>query len=336
MANEEHVRVLGQGVAVWNQWRAQNSAVIPDLSGIEIDELHLDWIDLSFANLSGARLVEARLCWANLSAVRLRGANLEGANLRAASLDEANLRDAILSGADLTGCKLLGADLRNTELRETNFDGVKIGRTVFGDVDLSLTLRLDSVMHAAPSTVGIDTILRSRGNIPEAFLLGTGATDHLITCARALIDHPIDYYSCVISYSDQDLTFAQRLHADLRQHGVRCWFAPENMQIGDPIRTRIEESILAYDKFVLVLSANSLASAWVADEVEAALDKERRQKSKVLFPITLDNAFEDSYSAWAKKIRRERHIGEFRRWTNPDVYSTGFKRLLRDLKAEEG
>jgi uncharacterized protein YjbI with pentapeptide repeats len=53
----------------------------------------------------------------------------------------------------------------------------------------------------------------------------------------------IQFYSCFISYSTQDQEFAQRLHADLQAKNLRCWFAPEDLKIGDRFQGRIEESI---------------------------------------------------------------------------------------------
>ena len=67
------------------------------------------------------------------------------------------------------------------------------------------------------------------------------------------------YYSCFISYSSQDVGFAERLHADLQAKGVRCWFAPEDMRIGDKIRDqRIDDEIRQHDKLLLVLSGDSV------------------------------------------------------------------------------
>ena len=65
---------------------------------------------------------------------------------------------------------------------------------------------------------------------------------------RSLVGSPIDYYSCFISYSSKDQAFAERLHADLQSKGVRCWFAPHDIRIGDRFRARIDESIRMYDK----------------------------------------------------------------------------------------
>jgi hypothetical protein len=56
------------------------------------------------------------------------------------------------------------------------------------------------------------------------------------------------------------------------------------MKIGDKIWPRVEESIHLYDKLLLVLSEHSIASNWVAYEVERALNKEPEGKPNVLFP----------------------------------------------------
>ena len=60
-------------------------------------------------------------------------------------------------------------------------------------------------------------------------------------------------------------------YADLQSKGVRCWFASEDMKIGDCLRPRIDETIRLYDKLLLVLSKTSVASQWVEQEVETAL-----------------------------------------------------------------
>jgi C4-type Zn-finger protein len=59
-----------------------------------------------------------------------------------------------------------------------------------------------------------------------------------------------------------------------------CWFAPEDLKIADKLRTRIDESIRLYDKLVVILTENSTRSAWVEEEVKAALEKERKQARK--------------------------------------------------------
>ena len=49
-----------------------------------------------------------------------------------------------------------------------NLGGAIIAHTVFVDVDLSTVKGLDTVHHYAPSSIGIDTIYRSKGKIPNS------------------------------------------------------------------------------------------------------------------------------------------------------------------------
>ena len=193
---------------------------------------------------------------------------------------------------------------------------------------------MDTLSHRGPSHISIDTIYRSEGHIPETFLRNAGVPDSFITYMHSLVVRPIDYYTCFISYSNKDEAFARRLYADLQSNGVRCWFAPEDMKIGDNIHARIDESIHMYDKLLLVLSEHALASTWVEREVAAALEKEQQQGQRVLFPIRLDGTVMQTTAAWVADIRRRKHIGDFIKWKQHDDYQQAFERLLRDLQAE--
>jgi uncharacterized protein YjbI with pentapeptide repeats len=290
--------------------------------------------NLPYANLEGANLEGANLTSVNLEGAYLFGVNLNGANLNGASLFGTNLNGANLNGANLNGASLFCANLLITYLQDTDFVNARLGRTTFADTDLSQAKGLDSVQHHGPSTIGIDTLYKSKGQIPEIFLRGCGVADDFITYARSLIGKAIDFYSAFISYSSNNHDFAERLYADLQSKGVRCWFAPEDLKIGDEFRQRIQDSIKIHDKLLLILSEQSISSIWVKDEVEAALERERRENRLVLFPVRIDDAIEQSSTAWAASLRRLRHIGDFSRWKDHDSYSKAFERLLRDLKAE--
>lgn len=123
---------------------------------------------------------------------------------------------------------------------------------------------------------------------------------------------PIQYHSCFIAYSSRDETLARRLHADLQAQGVRCWFSPHNMRIGDKIRSRIDEAIHLQEKFLLLLSEHALASGWVEDEVETAYEKERQQQREVLFPVRLDVSVTVTTEAWAKNCETRATLGTLR------------------------
>jgi TIR domain len=118
-------------------------------------------------------------------------------------------------------------------------------------------------------------------------------------------------------------------YADLQSKGVRCWFASEDMKIGDCLRPRIDETIRLYDKLLLVLSKTSVASQWVEQEVETALARERQQGTTVLFPVRIDDTVMTLETGWPALIRNTRNIGDFRRWKMHNVYQKAFDRLLR-------
>jgi Pentapeptide repeats (8 copies)/TIR domain len=158
--------------------------------------------------------------------------DLTAAHLNGTNLTEADLREAHAYGTDLHGAHLSRA---------------MIGWTILGDVSLSSAHGLETVRHEGPSTIGIDRLYRSQGSIPEVFLRGAGVPDEMITYSKSPAGQPFRYYSCFISYSIRNEAPAQRLHADLQDRGVRCWFAPEDLKIGDEFRSRIDESTQAYD-----------------------------------------------------------------------------------------
>jgi hypothetical protein len=175
---------------------------------------------------------------------------------------------------------------------------------------------LDAINHDGPSTIDIRTLQRS-GPLPLAFLRGVGLPDKLIDYLPSLLDRATQFYSVFISYSTKDEEFARRLHADLQNNGVRCWFDAEDMKIGAKIRDVIEEAIRLRDKVLLVLSEASIASTWVEGEVEKAFEEERQRGGLVLFPVRLDDAVLTTKEAWAAHLRRSRHIGDFRAWKGP-------------------
>lgn len=312
MANEEQVERLLKGVESWNAWRKQNPGV----------ELNLSFADLSFADLRGA----------DLTAADLEEADLEEADLREATLLGVNLSYTNLRRADLRGASLYGADLHEADLDEADLSRAIFDKTSIAKIDLRTTKGLASIQHLGPSHVELFSIQLPQDGSALHFLRGVGVPDEWIADYRAHMVSPIQYYSLFISYSTKDDLLAHRLHADLQAKGVRCWFAPEDLKIGNKFRQRIDEAIHLQDKLLLLLSEHSISSIWVEHEVEAALEQEDRQQREVLFPIRLDETIMQTSQAWAATLRRTRQIGDFTNWTDPQAYQIAFDRLLRDLK----
>jgi uncharacterized protein YjbI with pentapeptide repeats len=329
MANEDHLKILMQSVEAWNHWRRTNPEIEPDLSGADLSNA-----DLTYANLGVASLEKANLTNCNFSQADLSWANLSQADLSKASLINVNLNSATLSDAKLSGASILWANFSYADLNNAIFREANLGNTVFGDTNLTGAIGLDSCRFIEPNIIDHQTVIRS-GRLPLEFLRGCGLPDPLIEYLPILLSDPIQFYSCFISYSSKDQKFAEKLYTDLQNKGVRCWFAPQDLKIGDRIRLRVDESIRLHDKLLLVLSEQSLLSPWVEQEVETALEREREQKRTLLFPIRLDDAVMHVKSGWPSFIKRTRHIGDFSGWNDHDAYVKGINRLLNDLKTED-
>lgn len=372
-ANPDHIKILRQGVRVWNEWRRKNPLIRPHITSLNHPwgsrfELK-DWreIDLSNADLAGSSFEEADFRGSNfegadLTVVALKKCNFANANLlgvfiggtfeptsfelrHGSRFEDVNLSGAYLEGAQLSpvdfadvnlkGANLLRARIVNSEFKHTDFSQSIFGGNVIANTDFGSAIGLEDTIHRIPSTIGIDTVYRSGGQIPESFLRGCGVPDIFIKYIQSLTAEAIQYYSCFISHSSGDKDFSKRLHADLQDNGVRCWIASEDMQTGDKIRPTLDESIRVHDKLLIVLSNHSITSQWVEKEVETAFEEENRRKRTVLFPIRLDDTVMETNEAWAADIRRMRHIGDFSGWKNHDKYRNAFDRLLHDLKAAD-
>lgn len=123
IADSEHIELLRRGPRPWNEWRAENPSIIPNLVGISlsIGDRQMGPINGGPINLAYARLRHAFLRYATLTRANLRGADLADTDLREARLEGADLSDADLSGAaldgvDLSGAKLAGANLCGASL----------------------------------------------------------------------------------------------------------------------------------------------------------------------------------------------------------------------------
>jgi hypothetical protein len=103
------------------------------------------------------------------------------------------------------------------------------------------------------------------------------------------------------------------------------------MPTGAKIWDAIDEAIKLRDKLLLILSENSIASDWVEDEVQKAFAEERDRKQLVLFPVRIDDAVMKTPEPWARKLRDQRNVGDFRRWKDHDAYKQSFERVVRDL-----
>ena len=91
-----------------------------------------------------------------------------------------------MTRATLAGATLMATLFGGSSLVSANFEKAEAGDVLFADVDLSVAQHLEAIRHFSPSTVGLDTIIRSQGKIPEGFLRGRGVPDEVIAYIGSL------------------------------------------------------------------------------------------------------------------------------------------------------
>jgi len=148
MANEEHLKILQQGVEVWNKWRHKKSAVCrkfrPDLKGADFRGRWLREIALFNTDLQRANFEDAVLSRADFYGSYLHDAKLNRAYLRRVKFEKAKLIRTELCEADLKKADFIEADLSEAKLQ-----GAYLQLAQFVDADLTNADLSDSCVYGA-------------------------------------------------------------------------------------------------------------------------------------------------------------------------------------------
>jgi len=352
--------------ALWNVWRPERESY--NLKNVNFASTNLRGACLSCADLRGARFNCADLSFADLRLATVDRAQFREAKLKAVklgglhaahtNLNGADLEYSDLSGADLTAADLTHSNLKSVNLTDATLDGADLSQSILqwsllANVDLSQVKGLEAVRHYGGSSIGMDTIERSQGSLPESFLQGCGFSaleiEYVKLAAPGLEAEQVNVIverirqirlqgggqsgSCFIGFDLQDEEFAQQLQADLQRHGISCWFVPVHRKFGNPLRPALDRQRRLREKLVVILSEACIENQWIGEEVEAALQEESEGNRLVVLPVQVDDAVMQSQENWAAHLLRVRPIGDFRRWKDPDHYQRAFQKLLKVLKA---
>ena len=327
-----------------------------DLNGANFSGAKFGGADLSGANFRGADLAGADFTHADLS-----GANLIGADVSVASFSKADLSRALLGGARFIGANLIGADLIGADLRRAYLvradlgDAVlseaKLGFTVLANLDLSMVKGLEIITYQGPSTISIDTISRSGGKIPEAFLRGCGLSDWEIEMVKLYrpgisseefinishkahdlrIHQAIQINPLFISYSHSDGAFVDRIERYLDDKGIRFWRDVHHATAGR-LEKVVDRAIRYNPTVLLILSEHSTESDWVEHEARVARKLEKELGRDVMCPVALDDSWKTC--RWPERLREqieEYNILDFSNWEDEAYFQRMFTRLIDGL-----
>ena len=309
-----------------------------DLRGADLSGADLDRAVLSEANLTGAKLVNANLSRASLSGANFTDADLTGASFARASLVRANMTNAICLNSDFFQTQFWSVNLTGTQLAGSLF-----GYTVFQDCDLSGAKGLDQVRHDAPSTVGLDTLFRSNGQIPKEFLKGAGLPDAAFGFLDTAKGDTTSLVDCFIACIDADEEIAKALRDDLQAEGVRCWVFSQTVR-GNPLVDRhsdsdqeeVERWIRSYNRLIVLASAKSLEVETILNDITGAKQMQLTTEKWSLFLGAIDGTLKEPRSRSARSLAAEHVVFNLGgKQSEPETYLSEVRRLAEALKEEQ-
>lgn len=179
MPDQEHLKILKQGVNVWNEWKINNLDIQPNLdeadlinsilTKVDFDNVDLHNACLVGADLNSAKLANSNLRRTNLSIANIKGANLEKSNLNEANLNGTNLNATNMANADLRGASLKGSDLSEANLHKADLRGANLSGAVLLKANLS-SANLENAILSGTDLSGADI---SNSNLSASIMIGS-------------------------------------------------------------------------------------------------------------------------------------------------------------------
>jgi uncharacterized protein YjbI with pentapeptide repeats len=295
----------------------------------KFNSVEFDWLRghpiQSKSNLTGCNFRSAKFVGTRFGTTAAEKSDFSHAELNGARVGKANFRNTIFFKS------VVAAEFEDTDLTGANFESSYAASTSFTNVDLGKTRGLSRAHFYPPITIDVRSLMKS-GTLPRTLYRACGLTDKVSSALQKVLRSGIKRTKVFISYSSKDEAIVQRIQSDLEDHGIETWFAPRDLSIGAKTRTTLDGAILGAQKLIIVLSKTSIASDWVEQEVELALERDRTSKRPSLIPIRIDNAITKSRVGWAAYLWRTRNIGDFSNYERNARYFESIGRLVSDLK----
>ena len=275
-----HSDILEAGVDNWNEWRAKNPNIRPDLFQTKIKlrdfrRANFDNTNLGYFQFEGKDCREASFNGANMYTCDLRGADFSGAQLSGAelncvylprelssidlkncdlravlNLEGTKLRGGNLSGVNLSGCNLTGFDLTKvildgSNLSGTNFTGARMKRSSLKNANVSGAIFDGANLKHASFYGAIFNLFLSKGSTRK--IAGLKLKDYFKNCKLHETDFSFADFSG-LNLSDNDfrgtiLRRANLSNTDLTDTNFESVnLEGANLQCAQMIRTNVMKS----------------------------------------------------------------------------------------------
>jgi hypothetical protein len=92
-----------------------------------------------------------------------------------------------------------------------------------------------------------------------------------------------------ISHSQKDRAFVDTLAANLVQNKHHIWMDRWELKVGDSLLDKVQSALTDSSAILVVLSKNSVESAWCKRELNAGLMRELEERKTLLMPCVIDD-----------------------------------------------
>ena len=324
-----------QGAHLWRSNLSRANFNEANMAGCTLGRTNLSNSALQSADLKGANLSFANLSYADLEGANLSGTDLTQSDLSWTNLSGADLRDARLIGtrldmADLTGADLRGATIIKAGLNSTSLSQAVCGVTIFANCDLTRVIGLEDVRHSGPSMISLDTLSRSKGQVPAKFLQGAGVAPPLIAAQDAFRESGTTYTRVLLLGSENDGEFAARVKAGLAEAQVPSWIIAADdeasLQSGE---ITLDEAVY-YDRLVLLCTAESLESPHTSRYFGSLMNGSGLALGEALISVAADDTFYQREDRLCSGLR-EGVVVDFRGWEDEARCREAMSSLIKEI-----
>ena len=326
-----------QGAHLWRSNLARANFKEANMAGSTLNRTDLSNSVLALANVSGANLSFSNLSYANLEKANLSGTDLSQSDLSWTNLSGANLRGARIVGAnldmaDLSGADLQGATIINTRLNSTSLMQSVCGITIFANCDLSRAIGLESVKHAGPSMIALDTISRSQGQVPARFLKEAGVPQALVLSQEAYRSSGLTHIRVLLLGSESDGEFAAAIRDSLAQAETPAWFIAADDEASLQSGAINLDNAVYYDRLVLLCTEGTLENPITSRYFASLVNGQGAANVDSLISVAPDNLFYQREDRLCSGLRNG-SVVDFRGWDERARFDDAIANLVNEFKA---